>query len=208
MAETDLGFVHRFEPAHGSNVDAVLLLHGTGGDENDLLGLGRMLLPGAALLSPRGQVNESGALRFFRRIREGVFDQEDLAKRTGDLARFIEAAAQHYALDPARIVAAGFSNGANIAASLLLRRPGLIRRAVLLAPMIPFEPDAPPDLAGTRVFIGAGRADQMVPTSQTERLGELLRESGADVTLHWENGGHTITPTEIRAAQEWLARPR
>ena len=206
MAEDELGFVHRFEPAAGGSDVTVLLLHGTGGDENNLMGLGRALLPGAALLSPRGQVDEGGALRFFRRIREGVFDQQDLARRTGDLARFVEAATERYGLHPERLAAVGFSNGANIAASLLLRRPGLVKRAVLLAPMIPFEPETPPALDDTRVFIGAGRADHMVPTAQTERLAELLRECGADVTLHWETGGHTITPTEITAAQGWLAR--
>jgi predicted esterase len=151
-------------------------------------------------------VDEGGALRFFRRIREGVFDQEDLAIRTEELARFVEGATATYGLDATRIVAVGFSNGANIAGSLLLRRPGLLRFAVLLSPMIPFEPDPVPNLSGTSVFIGAGRADQMVPAAQTERLAELLREAGANVAVHWESGGHTITATEIDAAKRWLAR--
>lgn len=203
-----LGFIHRYVPPPADSERAsgttLLLLHGTGGDEDNLISLGRTLLPGAALLSPRGKVNEGGALRFFRRIREGVFDQQDLATRTEELAKFVEDAAETYGLDPHGIVAVGFSNGANIAGSLLLRRPGLVKRAVLLAPMIPFEPDPVPDLSSTAVFIGAGRADQMVPAEQTERLVELLRASGADVTVHWENGGHAIAPAEIRAAQEWL----
>lgn len=205
-----LGFIHRYVPpaedAELAGRVTLLLLHGTGGDEDNLISLGRTLLPGAALLSPRGQVNEGGALRFFRRIREGVFDQEDLRKRTEDLARFVEGAAAAYGLDPAGIIAVGFSNGANIAGSLLLRRPGLIKRAVLLSPMIPFEPDPLPDLGGTAVFIGAGRADAMVPEAQTRRLESLLRDAGADVSTFWEPGGHTITPDEISAAQRWLAQ--
>jgi phospholipase/carboxylesterase len=202
-----LGFVHRFVRGSGANADAtLLLLHGTGGDEDSLLPLGRALLPGAALLSPRGQVNEAGALRFFRRLREGVFDLEDLSRRTDDLAAFVRAASRTYGFDSARLVAAGFSNGANIAGSLLLKHPGLVRRAVLLAPMVPFEPEPLPDLHGTTVFIGAGRADSMVPPQLTERLAELLRESGASVDIHWDSGGHAITPAEVTAAAKWLSR--
>src|SRR5256885_5355715 len=182
-----LGFIHRYvPPAAGAELASsttLLLLHGTGGDEEDLIPLGRALLPGAGLLSPRGNVLERGAPRFFRRLAEGVFDQEDLARRTEELARFIEAAARTYELDRAGMVAVGFSNGANIAASLLLRRPGLLRGAVLLSPMVPFEPDSLPDLANISIFIGAGRADPIVPAVQTERLSDLLRRAGADLTL-------------------------
>jgi len=203
-----LGFVHRYHPPRaGSELTGrttLLLLHGTGGDEDNLVSLGRTLLPGAALLSPRGQVNEGGALRFFRRIREGVFDQEDLKRRTEDLARFVEAATETYGLDPKGIVAVGFSNGANIAGSLLLRRPGLLKGAILLSPMVPFEPDPLPGLAGTAVFIGAGRNDAMVPIDQTERLASILERSGASVTTHWGSGGHSITPGEITAAKRRL----
>lgn len=205
----DLGFIHRYVPGSGANAGTTLLiLHGTGGDEDNLLPLGRALLPGAALLSPRGQVNENGALRFFRRLREGVFDLEDLARRTDDLAEFVRGAARAYGFDASGVVAAGFSNGANIAGSLLLRHPGTVRRAVLLAPMVPFEPKPLPDLTGTSVFIGAGRADTMVPPANTERLAQLLRESGAAVDIHWDNGGHAITPAEVSAAASWLARTR
>ena len=204
-----LGFVHRYVPPQANSELAgsttLLLLHGTGGDEDNLIALGRMLLPGAALLSPRGKVNEGGALRFFRRIREGVFDQEDLARRTEELAQFIDAAADAYSLDRARIIAVGFSNGANIAGSLLLRRPGFLKGAVLLSPMVPFEPEQRPKLKDTAVFIGAGRSDAMVPIAQTERLVAILREGGADVTTHWESGGHAIAPGEIDAARKWLA---
>ena len=204
-----LGFVHRYVPPSGSAERAgsttLLLLHGTGGDEDDLIPLGRALLPGSGILSPRGKVLERGAARFFRRLAEGVFDLEDLARRTEELGDFIAAASATYSLDLDGIVAVGFSNGANIAASLLLRRPGLLRAAVLLSPMVPFEPETLPALAGTPVFIGAGQSDPIAPAAQAERLAALLQRAGADVTLHWEPGGHTVTPREIEEAQRWLA---
>jgi phospholipase/carboxylesterase len=202
-----LDFVHRYVPPTadaGTGRVTLLLLHGTGGDEHDLLPLGRALLPGAGMLSPRGQVQEHGAYRFFRRLAEGVFDQEDLARRTEGLAAFIDAAARAYAFDRAVVVAVGFSNGANIAASLLLRYPGLLRAAVLLRPMVPLEPSATPDLAGTAVFVGAGRADPMVPAGHTDRLAELFRRAGADVTVHWAPGGHALTAEEVAAVQRWI----
>jgi predicted esterase len=151
-------------------------------------------------------VLERGAPRFFRRIAEGVFDQEDLARRTEELASFVEAAATTYQLERDGIVAVGFSNGANMAASLLLRRPRLLRGAVLFSPMVPFEPETLPRLDGTSVFIGAGRTDQIAPATQAERLAALLREAGADVTLHWEPGGHALTRAELAAAHEWIGR--
>ena len=204
-----LGFVHRYIPpeagAELAGGTTLLLLHGTGGDEDDLLPLGRSLLPGASMLSPRGKVLERGAPRFFRRLAEGVFDQEDLAHRTEELAQFIEAAATTYALERDGIVAVGFSNGANIAGSLLLRRPGVLRGAVLLSPMVPYEPETLPDLGGTSVFIGAGRNDPIAPAVQAERLAKLLRQAGADVTLHWQHAGHTVTKDELDAAQRWIA---
>lgn len=209
-AGPSLDFVHRWHPSeHGrepAGATTLLLLHGTGGDESDLIPLGRMLLPGAALLSPRGKVLERGAPRFFRRLTEGVFDQEDLALRTAELAGFIDAAATAYGIDRRRIVAVGFSNGANIAASVLLRHPGLLRGAVLLSPMVPFEPASLPDLAGSAVFIGAGRADPIAPPAQSERLAALLRDAGADVVLRWHPGGHSLARDEIDAAGDWLAR--
>jgi predicted esterase/catechol 2,3-dioxygenase-like lactoylglutathione lyase family enzyme len=205
-----LGFMHRYLPpaagVEGAASITLLLLHGTGGDEDDLVPLGRALLPGAGLLSPRGKVLERGAPRFFRRLAEGVFDQEDLARRTEELGDFVEGAAATYGLDRDGIVAVGFSNGANIAASLLLRRPGLLRGAMLLSPMVPFEPAVLPGLAGTAVFIGAGRSDPIAPAAQAERLAELFRRSGAEVTLHWEPGGHAVTPAEVEAARAWLLR--
>lgn len=208
MSGDALGFIHRYvPPASGADPAGritLLLLHGTGGDEQDLLPLGRVLLSGAGLLSPRGKVLEGSAPRFFRRLAEGVFDQRDLALRTDELATFIDAAADAYHLDRDRIVAVGFSNGANIAASLLLRRPGILRGAVLLSPMVPFEPPELPALTGTPVFIGAGRADSIAPPTQAERLAEILRDAGAEVTLHWEPGGHGVTRSEVDVVRRWM----
>ena len=205
-----LDFVHRYIPPSSDGELAgsttLLLLHGTGGDENDLIPLGRALLPGAAILSPRGKVREQGAARFFRRLAAGVFDQEDLKLRTEELADFVEAAERNYGLDTQGMVAVGFSNGANIAASILLRRPGVLRGAVLLSPMVPFEPESLPDLSGTSVFIGAGRNDPMVKPGEVERLAEILRDAGADVMIHWESGGHAVTEGELEAARAWIAR--
>jgi phospholipase/carboxylesterase len=201
------GFIHQFLPAaQGLATPTLLMLHGTGGDENDLIPLGQALLPGAAILSPRGKVSERGAPRFFRRLAEGVLDQEDLRFRTDELADFIAAAAGQYGFDAGNMVAAGFSNGANIAASLLLRRPGTLKGAVLLSPMLPFEPEETPELTGTSVFIGAGRTDPLVPEEQVERLAELLRAASADVELRWDPAGHTITQAEFAAARDWVAR--
>ena len=203
-----LGFVHRYLPptthAERAAHTTLLLLHGTGGDEDDLIPLGRSLLPGAAMLSPRGKVLEDGAPRFFRRLAPGVFDLEDLARQTDALAAFVDAAATSYRIDRDRIVAVGFSNGANVAASLLLRHGAHLRGAVLLSPMLPFEPETLPDLGGVSVFIGAGERDPMAPRGSVERLETALRDAGADVTMHWTPGGHAITKEELAAAQEWM----
>src|SRR5260370_217814 len=174
-----LGFIHRYIPpiagAELASSTTLLLLHGTGGDEEDLLPLGRAVLPGAGMLSPRGKVLAAAPPRSFRRVAEGVFDQEDLLRRTEELAHFIEAATQTYKLDRDGMVAVGFSNGANIAASLLLRRPRLLRGAVLLSPMVPFVPEALPDLLGTALFSGPGRAEALVSPSTTEQPAPFLR---------------------------------
>ncbi len=198
MSGRDSGFVHRFFP--GESGMTLLLLHGTGGDENDLVPLGRELAPGVAILSPRGKVSEYGAARFFRRLAEGVFDHEDLVFRTHELAGFVEAAAEEYGFDPSKIVAVGYSNGANIAASLMLLHPGLLRAAVLFRAMVPFEPEVVPDLSGMPVFLAAGRMDRMVPPQNTERLAEILREAGADLDLRWSNTGHALTYEEAAEA--------
>ena len=200
-----MGFIHRYVPAAGGDPNTLLLLHGTGGDENDLLPIGRMLHARCALLSPRGKVLEYGMPRFFRRLAEGVFDQEDLVNRTHELASFVEEAAEQYGLDASKIWAVGFSNGANIAASLLLLHPGLLAGAVLLRAMVPFEPEVMPDLAGTPVYLAAGRSDTMIPPENTEKLANLLRNSGADITLDWQPGGHGIGRVEVESARRWLA---
>ena len=205
MADESLGFEHRFVPAETPDAPTLLLLHGTGGDEKDLLTVGRMLDERAALLSPRGKVLEHGMPRFFRRLAEGVFDHEDLVNRTHELAGFVEQAPDEYGIDPGHLFAVGFSNGANIAASLLLLHPGLLAGAVLLRAMVPFEPETPPDLSGTPVYLAAGRSDQMVPPENTERLARLLREAGAEVTLDWQPGGHSIGRAEVEAARDWLS---
>ena len=207
MVSDKLGFTHRWLPSKaGSQASTLLLLHGTGGDENDLLKLGEMLAPGAALLSPRGKVLEHGMPRFFRRVAEGIFDQEDLVRRTDELADFVRAAAATYGFDPQQVIAVGFSNGANIAASALLRQPDLLAGAVLFHPMVPFVPEPMPDLAGKPVFIGAGRFDPLVPTQETERLAALLQRAGANVSISWQPGGHALSLEEARAASEWLKR--
>ncbi len=164
-----------------------------------------MLDERAAFLSPRGKILENGAPRFFRRDAEGVFDHEDLVNRTHELAEFVEAAASEYSFDPDRVFAVGFSNGANIAASLLLLHPGLLAGAVLLRAMVPFEPEITPDLSETPVYLAAGRSDRLVPPESSERLAEVLREAGAEVTLDWQPGGHNIGRPEIEAARDWLA---
>lgn len=205
-----LDFVHRYLPSSkdsdGAGSTTLLLLHGTGGDENDLIPLGRALLPGAAMLSPRGKVSERGAARFFRRLAEGVFDQQDLERRTGELVDFVKAAEREYDIGAQGLIAVGFSNGANIATSVLLRHPGVLHGAVLLSPMVPFEPDPLPDLRGTPIFIGAGRKDPLVAEDEVERLADILRAAGADVTVHWQPGGHTITGEELEAARDWIER--
>lgn len=205
MKATDLGFVHRYEEGSVPGV-ALLLLHGTGGSEHDLIDMGRSLLPTAGLLSPRGPVSENGMARFFARIAEGVFDLPDLHRRTADLAAFIAEAAEVYGFDPKRTVAVGYSNGANIAASLLLSKPGVLSGAVLFHPMVPFEPEAPADLEGVPVFIAAGRQDPLVSPASTERLAELLTAGGAAVETHWQDGGHRISHAELEAARAWIRK--
>ncbi len=197
-------FVHRFVPATDGQKITLLMLHGTGGDENGLLDLGRALMPGAALLSPRGKVLESGMPRFFRRLAEGVFDVEDLKARTHELADFVSAAAREYDFDAEKVVAAGYSNGANIAASTLLLRPGTLCGAVLLRPMVPLVPDDRPDLSDVSVFVAAGRRDPLVAPDNTRELVSMLQELGARVSLNWNPAGHELARDEIESAGEWL----
>jgi predicted esterase len=195
-------FIHEFVP--GTSNRTLLLLHGTGGNERDLIPLGRELDPNAALLRPRGKVLENGMPRFFRRLAEGVFDLEDLRYRTNELADFVAAAAQHYGFARDNIIAVGYSNGANIAASILLLRPEILRGAVLFRAMVPLVPENLPDLSSRRVWIGAGSEDPIIPTSETQRLVELLRRAGADVTIRFFTAGHGLTNSELETASRWL----
>ena len=195
-------FIHEFVP--GTSNRTLLLLHGTGGNERDLIPLGRELDPSAALLSPRGKVLENGMPRFFRRLAEGVFDLADLKIHTNELADFVAAAAQHYGFASDNVIAVGYSNGANIAASMLLLRPEIMRGAVLFRAMVPLVPENLPDLSSVHVWIGAGSEDPIIPTSETQGLIELLRSAGADVTLRFFNAGHGLTNSDVETARQWL----
>jgi len=197
-------FIHEFVP--GTSNRTLLLLHGTGGNERDLIPLVRGLDSRAALLSPRGKVLENGMPRFFRRVAEGVFDLDDLKKRTNELAGFVAAAAQHYGFASDKVVAVGYSNGANIAASMLLLRPKTLRGAVLFRAMVPLVPESLPDLSSVCVWIGAGSEDPIIPTSETQRLVELLRSAGADVTIRFARAGHGLSNDDIITARDWLKK--
>lgn len=200
---SDVGHVHRYLP--GTSSATLLLLHGTGGDEDDLLPLGRELAPEANLLSPRGAVLEQGMPRFFRRLALGVFDEEDLVRRAADLAGFVDAAATRYGFDPGRVFALGYSNGANIAAALMLLHPRTLAGGVLLRPVLPLEPPAAPDLASVSVLLAAGRDDPHAPHERVEALAARLRDGGADVELAWREAGHGLVPSDLHHAGAWLA---
>ena len=205
MKEASLGFVHRFVAAESPSLPTLLMLHGTGGDENDLLPLGQALAPGAALLSPRGKVLENGMPRFFRRLAMGVFDEQDLRLRTGELAEFVRTASGRYSFDLGNVVAVGYSNGANIAGSLLLLYPRVLRAALLLSPMVPLKPEELPNLKGVPVFVAAGRADPIVPPENTQQLVSLLEQAGANVTQRWHPGGHELSQSAIEEARQWIS---
>lgn len=198
-------FIHEFVP--GKSNRTLLLLHGTGGNERDLIPLGRELDPNAALLSPRGKILENGMPRFFRRLAEGVFDLDDLKARTHELADFVTSAAKHYQIDDKNIVAVGYSNGANIAASMLLLRPEILSAAILFRAMVPFSPDRKPELSSRRIFLGAGAHDPIVPSSNARELADLFRSSGADVTIRFFQTGHQLSSGDVEAAQQWLRTP-
>ena len=202
---SELNFIHRFIPApSGSTPRTLLLLHGTGGDENDMIPLGRDLDPTAALLSPRGQVLENGMPRFFRRLAEGVFDEEDVVRRAHELADFVGVAAARHAFDGKSVLAVGYSNGANIAAAILLLRPGVLSAAILFRAMVPLIPASLPNLAHARLLISSGERDPIVPVENAGRLATMLREAGANLTLRFEPAGHALALGDIKAAKEWL----
>jgi len=183
-----------------------ILLHGTGGNEDDLIPVGQMLSSSASLLSPRGKVLENGMPRFFKRLAEGVFDMEDLKFRTKELADFVKDASNTYSFNLNKTIAVGFSNGANIAASLLLSYPEILKGAILFRAMVPFIPENMPDLSSKKVLLSAGTFDPIVSKNQIEDLLKILQKSGADVTLKWQQSGHNLTQKDIFDAKEWLEK--
>lgn len=196
--------IHFFEKGTDPAAPTLLLLHGTGGTERDLAAVGKMISAGSSQLGVRGNVSENGMARFFRRLSEGVFDEQDLIFRTGELGDFLDEAAEQYGFDRRHVVAVGYSNGANIAASLLFHREQALRGAVLLHPMVPRRGIKLPDLQSTQVFIGAGRNDPLCPPAESDELEQLLTGAGADVMLHWENNGHQLSRSEIEQAAKWF----
>jgi len=188
------------------NHPVLLLLHGTGGDEQDLLPLASYIDSQASVLSVRGNVNEQGMPRFFRRLSEGVFDEEDLVFRTEELNRFLDEAAEQYAFNRKNMVALGFSNGANIAGSLLFHYKQALKGAILCHPMVPRRGVKLAQLTGTPIFIGAGQQDPLIPQGETVELKEMLEQAGANVWLHWEAGGHQLTQAELEAVQKWYKK--
>jgi predicted esterase len=207
----DLGFIHKFIPASEKKterrqvVSTLLLLHGTGGNEQDLIPFARQISSEAAILSPRGKVLENGMFpRFFRRLAEGVFDIEDLKFRTNELANFVNDASKVYGFDKHRVIAVGYSNGANIAASMLLLHPEILSAAMLFRTMVPFVPQVLPDLNNKHIFMSSGLYDPIVPKQDAERLVTLFKKAGAKVSLYWQNSGHELVMEEVGRAKEWL----
>jgi phospholipase/carboxylesterase len=199
---TDLSHIHRFVPGNRHEATPLLLLHGTGGDESDLLPLGQAIAPGASLLSPRGRILEHGMPRFFRRLAEGVFDEDDVRRRANDLAEFVNDARKRYDL-PAPM-ALGYSNGANIAAAVLQLRPEALAGAILLRAMVPLR-DAPPvDLAGKPVLIVSGQFDPIIQASNVQQLAVALAKAGADVQHRTLPIGHQLSQADVTVASEWL----
>src|SRR5258708_8062966 len=195
-------FIHRFEPAKGAGAPPLLLLHGTGGDENDLLQLGEMVSPGSALLSPRGKVLEHGMPRFCRRLAEGVFDEDDVRRRANELAAFVADARKRY--DLTAPIALGYSNGANIAAAMLLLRPQVLSGAILLRAMVPLAQPPKPDLARKPVLITSGQRDPIIPASKAAELAGQLTHVGANVQHSVLPAGHELTQTDVTLAKEWM----
>jgi len=201
-----MDFIHVYRPPAEPGGPVLLVLHGTGGNEHDLVPLADAVLPGAGVLSPRGQVLENGKPRFFRRLAEGVFDIDDLRRRAHELADFVVSAAAKYGFATEALTALGFSNGANMAAALLLLRPDALGGAVLFRAMVPLIPDVIPKLPATPVLLSNGRRDPLVSAEETERLAALLRSAGAAVTVSWQNAGHELTERDVMTAREWLAQ--
>lgn len=221
----DLDFIHRFiaSPTKKLNTNkndkdrlereikdhiteplTLLLLHGTGGNEEDLISIGQRISSSASLLSPRGKVLENGMPRFFKRLSEGVFDIADLKHRTEELSDFLKEASKVYSFDLGKTIAVGFSNGANIATSILISYPKVLAGAVLFRAMVPFVPDSPLDLSEKKVFLSAGRFDPMVSENQTMDLFEILKKNSAQVLLKWQQSGHNLTEADIIDSKYWI----
>ncbi|WP_163536627.1 alpha/beta hydrolase [Gracilibacillus sp. YIM 98692] len=194
---------HIFKEGKNLNGPTLLLLHGTGGTENDLLPLADIVDTDANILSVRGNVSENGMPRFFKRLAEGVFDEEDLIHRTEELYQFIDEAAEKYGFDRNQVIAVGYSNGANIAGSLLFHYQDSLKAAVLHHPMVPRRGIKLPDLSNVKVFITAGINDPLCTEQESKDLEQILEENGAEVRIHWENTGHQLTRTEVEAAKDW-----
>jgi phospholipase/carboxylesterase len=201
---TDLSYIHRFEPGAEPRLPPVLLLHGTGGDENDLVPLGREIAPGTALLSPRGNVLEGDMPRYFRRFREGLFDEEDVRRRAGELASFVAEARRAYGLD--QPLALGYSNGANIAAAVMLLHPETLAGAILLRAMAPLSEPPKAILSGVPVLILSGSSDPIAPRSSAEKLAAALAAAGARVEREDLSTGHGLTPADVTRAKAFYGR--
>ncbi len=194
---------HIFKQGTNPDKPVLLLLHGTGGDENGLLPLAEIVDPEASVLSVRGNVLENGMPRFFKRLAEGVFDEEDLIFRTNELNGFLDEAAMEYGFNRQNIIAIGYSNGANIAASLLFHFADALKGAILHHPMVPRRGISLPNLSGTPVFITAGKNDPICPQQESIELQQLLEDANSSVTVHWESHGHQLTMSEVEAAKQW-----
>ena len=219
IKSNDFGFNHVFVKSSFTNNSnnkkeydetnkelTLVLLHGTGGNEEDLIFLGKELEPYASILSPRGKVLENGMPRFFRRLSEGVFDLKDLRFRTQELADFIQNCSLHYKFDLKQTIAVGFSNGANIASSILLLRPDVLQGAVLFRAMIPFIPNDPlPNLSSKKILLSAGIEDPIVSRTETENLYNLFQKMNADVTLKWQYSSHNLIGDDLIIAKEWIS---
>jgi phospholipase/carboxylesterase len=211
--KNQLGFIHKFIPSNvkvewksgGKDESTFLLLHGTGGNEEDLIPVAREISTGAAILSPRGKILEDGiAARFFRRLAEGVFDLEDLKFRTNELANFVNNASKIYGFDLRNVIALGYSNGANIASSMLLLRPEVLSAAILFRAMVPFVPNSLPDLSNKYIFMSSGLYDPLIPKQDAEKLFSLFKSAGAKVSISWQNSGHELVMEDVKKAKEWF----
>ena len=216
IKSNDFGFNHIFinSFSNGSNNKkyddrnkklTLVLLHGTGGNEEDLIFLGKKIEPNASILSPRGKVLENGLPRFFRRLSEGVFDLEDLRIRSHELADFIQKCSLHYKFDLENTIAIGFSNGANISVSMLFLRPEVLQGAILFRAMVPFIPDPLPNLSSKKILLSAGLEDPIVTRNETENLFRLFQKTNAIITLKWQPSSHNIIQEDILVAKPWIS---